>query len=73
MTNEGKFEEVAELKYLRTIITNSNGMHKEIEHRLNFGNAGYYALQGLLSSQLLPKNIKLKIHKTVILSVILYG
>ena len=49
-----------------------NEMHKEIKHRLNSGNACYYALQELLSSQLLSKNIKLKINKTVILPVILY-
>ena len=64
---------MAELKYLGTIITNRNEMHKEIKHRLNSGNACYYALQGLLSSQLPSKNIKLKIYKTVILSIILYG
>ena len=65
--------EVAEFKYLGTIITNRNEMHKEIKHRLNSGNACIYARQGLLSSQLLSKNIKLKIYKTVILTVILYG
>ena len=31
MTNEGNFEEVAEFKYLGTIITNRNEMHKEIK------------------------------------------
>ena len=41
--------------------------------RLNSGNACYYALQGLLSSQLLSKNIKLEVYKTFILPVILYG
>ena len=39
MTNEGYFEEVAEFKYLGTIITNRNETHKEIKHRLNSGNA----------------------------------
>ena len=73
MTNEGNFEEVAEFKYLGTKITKRNEMHKEIKHRLNSGNAYYYPLQVLLSSQLLSKNIKLKIYKTVILPVILYG
>ncbi|PSN53198.1 hypothetical protein C0J52_04506 [Blattella germanica] len=48
-------------------------IQKEIKHRLNSGNACYYALERLLSSQLLSKNIKLKIYKTVILPVILYG
>ena len=47
MTNEGNCEEVAEFKYLGTIITNRNEMHKAIKHRLNSGNACYYALQGL--------------------------
>ena len=73
MTNEGNFEEVGEFKYLGTVISNRNEMHKEIKHRLNSGNACYYALQRLLSSQLLSKNIKLRIYKTVILRVILYG
>ena len=39
VTNEGNFEEVGEFKYLGTIITNRNEMHKEIKHRLNSGNA----------------------------------
>ena len=30
MANEGNFEEVAEFKYLGTIITNRNEIHKEI-------------------------------------------
>ena len=34
MTKEGNFEEVAEFKYLGTIITNRNEMHKEIKHRV---------------------------------------
>ncbi|PSN39681.1 hypothetical protein C0J52_14417 [Blattella germanica] len=61
MTNKGNFEEVAEFKYLGAFITNRNEIQEEIKHRLNFGNACYYALQRLLSSQLLSKNIKLKI------------
>ncbi|KAJ9580787.1 hypothetical protein L9F63_024039, partial [Diploptera punctata] len=51
MTNEGNFEEVVEFKYLGTIITNKNEMHKEIKHRLNSGNACYYALQRLLMEE----------------------
>ncbi|PSN39817.1 hypothetical protein C0J52_18431 [Blattella germanica] len=67
MTNEGNFEEVAEFKYLGALITNRNEIQKEIKHRLNSGSACYYALQGLLSSKRLSRNIKLKIYKTVIL------
>jgi hypothetical protein len=40
--------------------------------RLNSGNACYQSVQKLLSSHLLSKNIKIRIHKTIILPVILY-
>ena len=46
ITNERNFE-VADFKYLGTIITNRNEMHKDIKHRLNSRNACYYALQRL--------------------------
>ena len=37
------------------------------------GNACYHSAQNLLSSSSLSKNIKIKIHRTVILPVVLYG
>ena len=37
------------------------------------GNACYYSVQNLLSSRLLSKNVKIKIYRTIILPVILYG
>ena len=36
-------------------------------------NACYYSVQNLLSSRLLPKNLKIKIYRTIILPVVLYG
>jgi hypothetical protein len=47
-------------------------VHEEIESRLNSGNACYHSVQSLLSSRLLSGNVKVKIHKTVILPVVLY-
>jgi len=35
--------------------------------------AYYYSVQNVSSSSLLSKHIKIKIHRTVILSVVLYG
>ena len=37
------------------------------------GNACYHSVQNLLSSRLLPKNLKIKINITTILPVVLYG
>jgi hypothetical protein len=40
---------------------------------MNSGNACYHSVQNLLSSQLLSKNLKIRIYKTIMLSVVLYG
>jgi hypothetical protein len=45
----------------------------EIKRRLNPGNACYHSGQNLLSSRLLSKNIKIRIHKNIILLVVLHG
>ena len=41
--------------------------------RLKAGNSFYYLFQTLLPSRLLSKNLKIKIDKTIILPVVLYG
>jgi hypothetical protein len=48
-------------------------MHEEIKSRLNSGNACYHSVHSLLSSRLLSRNLKVKIYKTIILPVVLYG
>jgi len=40
---------------------------------LRWGNACYHSVQNLLSSSLLSKNLKIKIYRTIILPVVLYG
>jgi hypothetical protein len=66
------FENVSQFKYLGTIITNQNLIEEEIKRRLNSGNACYHLVQ-TLSSCLLSKNLKVRIYKTIILPVVLYG
>jgi len=66
------FGNVTTFKCLGTTVTNHNCIHKEIKRRLNFGNMCYHSLQNLLSSHLLPKNLEIKTHKSIILPVVLY-
>jgi len=40
---------------------------------LKLGNACYHSVQNLLSSRLLSKNLKIKIYRTIIVPVVLYG
>jgi len=67
------FERVEEFKYLETTLTNQNSITEEIKSRLRSGNACCHSVQNLLPSRLLSKNLKIKIYRTIILPVVLYG
>jgi hypothetical protein len=71
-TDNISFERVGEFKYLRTTLTNQNSTQEEIKRGLKTGNACYHLVQNLLSSSLLSKNVKVKMHRTIILLVIWY-
>jgi len=71
--DNSSFERVEEFKYLGTILTNQNSIQAETKGRLNSGNACYHSVQNILSSSLLSKNLKIKIYRTLILPVVLYG
>jgi hypothetical protein len=49
-------------------VTNQNFIQEEIKRGLNSGNTCYHSVHNLLSSHLLSKNVKLRIHDTIILS-----
>jgi hypothetical protein len=48
-------------------------MHEEFKSRLNSGNSCRHPVQGFFFCRLLYRNVKVKIYKTVILLVVLYG
>src|SRR5215469_15578817 len=66
-------ERAEEFKYFGTTLTNQNSIQEEIKSRLKLGYACYYSVQNLLSSSLLSKTLKIKIYRTIILPVVLYG
>jgi len=67
------FERVEEFKYLGTTLANKNSIVEEIKSRLRSGSVCYHSVQNLLSSRLLSKNLKIKIYRTIFMSVVLYG
>ena len=71
--DNSSFGRVDEFKYLGTTLTNQNSIQEEIKSSLKLGNACYHSVQNFLSSSLLSKNLKIKIYRTVILPVVLYG
>ena len=54
-------------------LTNQNSIAEEIKSKLRSENACYHSEQNLLSSRLLSKNLKIKIYRTIILPIVLYG
>ena len=67
------FERVEQFKYLGITLTNKNSIHEEMKSRLKSGNVCYQSGQNSSSSSLLTKNVKIKIYRTIILPVVLYG
>ena len=73
VTQLGHFESVEQFKYLGTTLTDQNYSQEEIKSRLKSENVCYNSVQNLQSSSLLYKDLKIKIHGTIILPVVLYG
>ena len=71
--DNSSYERLEEFKYLGTTLMNQNSIQDEIKSRLKSRNACHHSVQNLLSSMLLSKNLKIKIHRTIILPVVVYG
>jgi hypothetical protein len=67
------FETVEQFTYLGTTLMNQNSFLEEIKSIFKSGNACYLLVQNLLCSTLLSRNVKIKIYRTIILPVVLYG
>jgi hypothetical protein len=62
-----------DFKYLGISLTNQNSYQNEIKNTVKSGNACHHSVQNLLSSSLLSKSLKIKIYRTIIMPVVLYG
>ncbi|PNF19613.1 hypothetical protein B7P43_G03233, partial [Cryptotermes secundus] len=67
------FENVAQFRSLGTTVENQNWIQEEMKRRLNSVNVCYYPVQNIRSPRLLSENVKIRIYKTIILAVVLYG
>ena len=54
-------------------MTNQNSIKDKMKCRFKTGNSCYYSVKTLPSSRRLSENLKIKIYKTIILPVVLYG
>jgi hypothetical protein len=72
-SDNNSFVRMEEFTYLGTTLTNQNSIQEEIKDRLKSGNTFYHSAQNILSSCLLSKNLKIKIYRTIISPVVLYG
>jgi hypothetical protein len=64
---------VEDLKYFWKTLTYKNYIQKENKSRLKSGSGCYLSVQSILFSGLLSKNLKIKIYRTIILPVVLFG
>lgn len=67
------FEVVHDFTYLGSRVNDKNEMSEEIKHRLTVANRCYYGLQKQFSSRLLSRRTKIKLYKTLVKPVLLYG
>jgi len=72
-TDNSSIERVEEFKYLGTTLTNQNSIQEEIKSRLILGMTANIQCRIFFSSSLLSKNLKIKVYRTIILPVVLYG
>jgi len=71
--DNSSLQRVEKFKYLGTTLKIQNSTQEQITCRLKSGNVSCHAGQNFLCSSLLYRNLKIKIHRTIILSVVLYG
>ncbi|KAL1462186.1 hypothetical protein WDU94_014046 [Cyamophila willieti] len=70
---EDKYERVDKFRYLGSNLDEKNRMEEEILEKIKIGNRTRFALKKMMSSKLLSRTSKVRIYKSLILPVLLYG
>jgi hypothetical protein len=68
-----KFEAVKHFTYLGTVITSNCNEMEEIQSRICRANKSYYALLAILKSKHTHQFTKIRLYRTVIRPVLMYG
>jgi hypothetical protein len=71
--NRKVYQEVTDFKYLGSIITSDNNCERYIKPRMAAGNRSYYAVTKIMKSREISKSSKLKIYRTIVRPIIMYG
>lgn len=67
------FERVNSFKYLGAVITADNDITEEVKARIQSGNRCMYALDKTLRSKRISRRAKIRIYKSIIRPVVMYG
>ena len=67
------FKKVRDFKYLGSTITEDNNTSTEIKVRIAAGNRSYYSCLSMMKSRMLSRKSKVRIYKTLIKPVVMYG
>jgi len=71
--DNSSYERAEEYKCLGTTLPYQNSINEEVKTDWSRGMLAIIRCKNLLSSSLLSKNLKIKIYRTIILPVVLYG
>ena len=66
------YENAKMFKYLGSLLKNKNSIREEVEYTES-RKFMLFSVQTFLTTQLLSKNLKISIYKTIILLIVLYG
>ena len=70
---DDEFDVVHNFVYLGSCVNNTNDITQEIKRRIMLANRTLYGLSRILRSKFVRRNTKVKIYKTLIIPVLMYG